>query len=249
MVLPSRIRETVTLKAVVNTLFALVLILSATTAQAELVKKSKSGICHPPASSHYDRTTNYQAFSSTEECVQSGGRLPKNLVIAKAESPQVASGYDRSEFGHGWADLDGDCQDSRAEALISASTTTVRFADERRCRVVTGRWISMFTGNVIQNAGDIDIDHVVPLKWAWDHGASDWTRERRVKFANDPVNLIPVEASLNRSKGAQGPEDWLPPSGKCQYVSRFVRIVKTYGLVPNQAQFNRYKQQLADYCG
>lgn len=248
MVPPSWNRETVTLKAVVNTLFILVLIVSSGTAQAEIVKKSKSGICHPPASSHYDRTTNYQAYSSTEECTQSGGRLPKNLAIAKAESAEALNGYDRSEFGHGWADLDGDCQDSRAEALISTSTTTVRFADERRCRVVTGRWISMFTGNVIQNAGDIDIDHVVPLKWAWDHGASSWTKAKREKFANDPVNLIPVEASLNRSKGAQGPESWLPPSGKCQYISRFLRIVKTYGLQPNQAQFSRYKKQLADYC-
>lgn len=256
MVRDLRIRETVTLKAVVNTFFALVLIISAGTAQAELVKKSKSGICHPPASSYYERTKNYQAFDSVHACIQSGGRLPKNMSsfqsIAKAEMsarPTSSSGYERSKFGHGWDDADGDCQDSRAEALITASTTTVRFADERRCRVVTGRWISMFTGNVIQNASDIDIDHVAPLKWAWDHGASSWTKAKREKFANDPVNLLPVEASLNRSKGAQGPESWLPPSGKCQYVSRFVRIVKTYGLKPNQAQFNHYKQQLADYCG
>src|SRR5690554_53227 len=256
MVRDLRIRETVTLKAVVNTFFALVLIISAGTAQAELVKKSKSGICHPPASSYYDRTKNYRAFNSVDACLQSGGRLPKNMSgyrsLAKAEAPASytnSSGYERSKFGHGWDDVDGDCQDSRAEALIAASTTTVRFADERRCRVITGRWISMFTGNVIQNAGDIDIDHVVPLKWAWDHGASSWGKAKREKFANDPVNLIPVEASLNRSKGAQGPEDWLPPSGKCQYVSRFVRIVRTYDLKPSENQFYRYKQQLADYCG
>ncbi len=235
---------------------ASVIILFATTASAQVVKKSKSGICHPPASSHYERTKSYLAFDSVHACLQSGGRMPKSLsvlpAIANAEPISRKSanpGYERAQFGHGWDDADGDCQDSRAEALISTSTTPVRFADEQRCRVVTGRWISMFTGNVIQNAGDIDIDHVVPLKWAWDHGASSWTKAKRDKFANDPVNLIPVEASLNRSKGAQGPESWLPPSGKCQYVSRFVRIVKVYGLQPDQAKFNRYKQQLADYCG
>ncbi|WP_236075134.1 HNH endonuclease family protein [Marinobacter nauticus] len=107
--------------------------------------------------------------------------------------------YSRSAFGHGWDDSDGDCQDSRAEALISASSTPVRFAAGDRCRVVTGRWISPFTGKVIQNAAEVDIDHVVPLNWAWDHGASSWPRPKREKFANDPVNLIPVEASLNRS--------------------------------------------------
>jgi hypothetical protein len=101
--------------------------------------------------------------------------------------------YKRSAFGHGWDDADGDCQDSRAEALIAQSTTKVRFADESRCRVVTGRWISPFTAKVIQNSGEIDIDHVVPLKWAWDHGAKTWSRAKREKFANDPVNLWPVE--------------------------------------------------------
>lgn len=244
------------MKAVVNTLLALVLIVSATTAQAELVKKSKSGICHPPASSYYERTKNYQAFDSVHACIQSGGRLPKNMSsfrpIAKAEisaRPTASSGYERSKFGHGWDDADGDCQDSRAEALITASTTTVRFADERRCRVVTGRWISMFTGNVIQNAGDIDIDHVVPLKWAWDHGASSWAKVKREKFANDPVNLIPVEASLNRSKGAQGPESWLPPSGKCQYVSRFLRVTRVYGLTPGEDEINRYRKLIELHCG
>jgi len=72
--------------------------------------------------------------------------------------------YERSGFGHGWDDADGDCQNSRAEALIATSTTTVRFATDKRCRVVSGRWISPFTATVIQNSGDIDIDHVVPLK-------------------------------------------------------------------------------------
>ncbi|WP_236079024.1 HNH endonuclease family protein [Marinobacter nauticus] len=52
---------------------------------------------------------------------------------------------------------------------------------------------------MIQNAAEVDIDHVVPLNWAWGHGASSWPRQKREKFANDPVNLIPVEASLNRS--------------------------------------------------
>lgn len=223
---------------------------------ADLVKKTKSGICHPPASSYYDRTKNYQPFDSVESCLTAGGRLPKNMgghqADRKSASVMIASndiGYERSKFGHGWDDSDGDCQDSRAEALIAQSSTTVRFADERRCRVVTGRWISPFTGKVIQNASDIDIDHVVPLKWAWDHGASTWSRAKREKFANDPVNLWSVELSLNRQKGAMGPEEWLPPAGRCQYVSRFVRITKIYGLQPSEPQEIKYKEQLADYCG
>ena len=77
----------------------------------------------------------------------------------------------------------------------------------------------------------MDIDHVVPLHWAWTHGADVWTRERREAFANDPANLLPVESALNRQKGDKGPKDWLPPAGQCAYIARFQRVVRTYGMV------------------
>jgi len=72
----------------------------------------------------------------------------------------------------------------------------------------------------------------VPLAWSWSRRAGQWSREKREKFANDPINLLPVEASLNRSKGAKGPNEWLPPAGQCGYAARFFRIVKLYQLTP-----------------
>ena len=208
----------------------------------QIIKKSSSGICHSPQSSWYERTKNYTAFDSLEACLAVGGRLPKGITLKSADGAPTskktvgASKYKRSAFGHGWDDSDGDCQNSRAEALITTSTTPVRFADAKRCRVVIGRWISPFTGLIIQNASDIDIDHVVPLAWSWDRGAGQWSHEKRERFANDPVNLWPVEASLNRSKGARGPNEWLPPTGQCGYVARLYRIVKIYKLEPRLAE-------------
>ncbi|MDG5498932.1 HNH endonuclease family protein [Marinobacter sp. BGYM27] len=134
------------------------------------------------------------------------------------------------------------------EALAAQSTAPVRYATDKKCRVVAGRWISPFTGKVIHDASAIDIDHVVPLKWAWDHGAASWTQEKRERFANDQVNLWSVELSLNRQKGARGPDEWLPPAGQCQYVSRFVRISKVYGLQPSEREVHRFKGQLSNYC-
>jgi hypothetical protein len=228
----------------------LVCLILSSLAEAELVKKSDSSLCHPPSSPWYERTNNYTAFKSVEGCIQTGGRLPQGVSIhtgSEQASSQRDQEYTRSAFGHGWDDSNGDCQDSRAEALIAQSSTKVRFADERRCRVVTGRWISPFTGRVIQNASDIDIDHVVPLKWAWDHGADTWSSDKREKFANDPVNLWSVELSLNRQKGAKGPEDWLPPAGQCGYVARFVRITKQYGLKPD-LQDTAWMQSFVKEC-
>jgi hypothetical protein len=41
------------------------------------IKKSSSGICHAPGSSYYQQTKQFTAYSSVDECVQSGGRLPR----------------------------------------------------------------------------------------------------------------------------------------------------------------------------
>lgn len=139
-----------------------------------------------------------------------------------------------------------DNQDSRAEALVASSTTQVRFATDRGCRVVAGRWVSAFTGNVIQNTSNIDVDHLVPLAWSWDRGANKWPDEKRLRFANDPVNLLSVEASLNRSKGAKGPDEWLPPAGQCSYVARFIRVVKLYGLKPSSRELEWFQAFLEE---
>lgn len=168
-------------------------------AQADLVKKSNSGLCHPPESAHFDRTQNFTAFQSVSACLESGGELPQSLQDqTETQSRTESTGYAREKFGHGWADEDGDCQNARMEALISLSTNKVRFASDKECRVVAGRWISPFTGDVIHDASKLDVDHVVPLRWAWEHGADDWSQEKRETFANDLRNLWPVEASLNR---------------------------------------------------
>ncbi|MBH9740120.1 hypothetical protein [Vibrio navarrensis] len=45
--------------------------------QTQLIKMSKSGICHSPSSASYDRTKNYTAYTSIESCIANGGRLPK----------------------------------------------------------------------------------------------------------------------------------------------------------------------------
>ena len=42
------------------------------------VKMSKSEICHAVDSSYYDRTKNFTAYETLDECLEDGGRLPKN---------------------------------------------------------------------------------------------------------------------------------------------------------------------------
>ncbi|NDG35153.1 MAG: hypothetical protein EBX57_07930, partial [Betaproteobacteria bacterium] len=46
-------------------------------ADAPAVKKSDSGICHDKSSPSYERTKNFTAFKTMDECVKTGGSLPK----------------------------------------------------------------------------------------------------------------------------------------------------------------------------
>ena len=41
------------------------------------VKKSSTGICHAKGTAYYNQTKKFTAYDSVEECLQSGGRLPK----------------------------------------------------------------------------------------------------------------------------------------------------------------------------
>ena len=196
------------------------LAVSITAHTAPTVKQSSSGLCHSEESPNYDRTKTFTGYESLKECTQNGGQLRDGLVLARYSESN--SEYDRSKFGHGWQDTDGDCQNSRMEALISQSTRSVQFADDDRCRVTQGRWISTFTGKVITDASKIDIDHAVLLKFAWEHGADTWSQEKRVRFANDPVNLLSVEA-------------------------RFLRLVKQYDLKSSPPE-NRWIRSFLDSC-
>ena len=157
--------------------------------------------------------------------------------------------YSREAFGRGWSDDDGDCQNTRHETLITQSLEQVKFKSLEQCQVAEGSWLSPYTGQLVFKSSRLDIDHVVPLKWAWQHGAASWPKAKRIKFANDPLNLLAVELRLNRQKGAKGPDNWLPPENKCKYLELFSIIKDAYGLAYSAGEALEASQLEREHCG
>ncbi len=148
------------------------------------------------------------------------------------------TGYDRDLFPH-WVDANGDCQNSRAEVLISEADATLTYTSSSRCTVATGRWFSYYDRVSWTNASDVDIDHMVPLAEAWGSGARNWTTARRQAYANDLGDyrtLVGVTDNVNQSKGDQDPSTWLPTYDKCRYVAEWVAVKIRWGLSADSAE-------------
>lgn len=213
--------------------------MAATSSNAPKVKLSSSGICHDQTSASFKRTKNYQAFDSVANCIEQGGRLPKAKTkpIDKATDEAIEQGrafvtlYDRGDWPH-WLDSDKDCQNTRHEMLIQTSIKAVAFKSDKQCNVLSGEWYDPYSSETFTLSTDLDLDHIVPLKFAHGHGASLWSRNQKALFANDRENLILAQASLNRQKGAKGISDWLPPNHqyRCQYIFHFNKVMGKYDL-------------------
>lgn len=146
--------------------------------------------------------------------------------------PEIPNIYSRDAFG-GWSDEDGDCRNTRAELLIQQSLTPVTFTSMRECIVYSGEWKSVYTGKTYYFAQDLDVDHVVPVKYAWKAGANAWSYSKRKSFYNDPLNLAIVESSVNRSKGALSIESWTPKENVAWYRNRWYKVILKYDLKYN----------------
>jgi len=156
--------------------------------------------------------------------------------------------YKRSLYKH-WIDADEDGEDTRQEVLIEESLVSVGIqATPRGKRKVTGGlWVGPYTGKVITNPGELQIDHMVPLREAHVSGARNWDPQKKKDFANELDNkqaLIAVMGGANQSKGSRDPAHWMPPNRSywCQYLEDWMSVKKKWELSVDQAEVDVIKK-------
>jgi hypothetical protein len=93
----------------------------------------------------------------------------------------------------------------------------------------------------------VQIDHIVPLAYAWSMGARQWNSVVRQRFANDPANLVAVDGEANQDKSDKQPSQWMPANSgfHCQYAIQFIAVVRTYGLYLDRASYPVLRTALA----
>jgi hypothetical protein len=190
-------------------------------------------------------------LTANSSYIQKETLMLKILFLLSLAAATSSPSYLRSEWGS-WVDADGDCQDTRQEVLIQESITTVAL-DPSGCRVLEGRWYCPFTGKIFTNPSDLDIDHMIPLKEAFQAGGKYWNSDKKKRFFNDlsaKSHLVAVSKSANRSKGSRRPDQWLPsnPEYRCFYIRDWVYLKNKWNLTFAEAEKD-FLNIMWDACG
>ena len=167
--------------------------------------------------------------------------------------------YRRAAFGDAWTD-DNDAPgghngcDTRDDVLNrdlvdKTNVWTKRCPDAVEAGTLhdpyTSDTINFHRGAKVGEA--VQIDHIVPLALAWDMGAYDWPFAQRLRFANDPANLLAVQGQANQDKSDSQPGLWMPPNHAfwCQYAMQYIAVSRGYRLPVDLVSSNVLRQAAA----
>jgi len=160
-----------------------------------------------------------------------------------------------------WADLDGDCQNTRTEVLLALGLDVK--LDEKGCTVVGGSWRDAFTGEPLQDPEKVAIVRIVPLTAAHNSGAWAWNPARKLAFANSferatamsmrpraPLtsNLVTVSRATEKEKGDNSIINWVPhdkPGITCTYTENWTIVKAKWGLSTSKAERDKISQILS----
>ncbi|AYF79579.1 HNH endonuclease [Nocardia yunnanensis] len=153
------------------------------------------------------------------------------------------TGYARDRFGEPWTDdvdvAGGHNGCDTRDDILGRDLQDVAFEPGTNdCVVLSGTLNDPYTGRTLEfvrgkdTSNLVQVDHVVSLSDAWQKGAQQLTARERANFANDPRNLLAVDAAANRQKGSGDAASWLPPekSFRSTYVIKQITVKSAYSL-------------------
>ena len=243
--------------AVYILLIAAAVALSATACSAEIrAVRDAARLVEESSAAWSDSGSNGNGGGSEQPTPSADVRAILDTLDALPVAPRGSGvDYDRGDWRH-WVDVDGDCQNTRAEVLIAESSAPVAFAprdDNDQCRVIRGQWRGPWSGEIFTDAGEVDIDHHVPLAHAHESGGWQWSADRKRAYANDisnPASLQAMQASLNREKGKQAPDQWRPPrrAAWCRYAADWIAVKEYWELTVTDGEVAALREMLGT-CG
>lgn len=101
----------------------------------------------------------------------------------------------------------------------------------KACSIKAGTWIDTYTGKKL-SVDSVNLDFVIPLQYANNHGASSWDNAKKQEFANDKDNFVVASTSGIAKRHGRTPAKWLPDDDKyaCILSKKFISVANKYNL-------------------
>ena len=208
------------------------------------------------SSKQNNQTGSISSDSKSEATTTDSSDVMSGITIMEAENVS----YEREQYQPSWSVGSG-C-DIRSQLLTSTSLVTVQYGS-KGCTVEYGSWYDPYTGETLtgdpyQGDGlenDLDIDHIIPLKYVNSHGGYYWsdTQKRAYGASMSALNFgvyVAVSASENRKKSDKGPSEYYPPNSayRCEYAQKWRDIARKYNIGLSSADYTVVKNVLIS-CG
>ena len=208
-------------------------------------------------------TSNVQGGSSA------GGATPIDDKAVSAAEKTLGSltqseaqkiDYNRDEWNHWITAGSNSCWNVReavlfaeaekGSAVLQDKAGNTVDSESKACSITGGKWTDPYTGQVFTDPKKLDIDHMIPLSYAAQHGGQAWDTKKKEKYANDlsySNHLIAASAAANRAKSDQGPASWKPANTAyhCEYAVNWITVSKNYNLSVSPADSAALKKMLA----
>lgn len=158
--------------------------------------------------------------------------LAENIYQISTQERDSVQGYHRSFFGS-WDTPEGSSCSIRVLIIYGDCD----YDEEEKI-------YDPYSGKTVV-AKNMEVDHIFPLRAAWDMGAHSWSRRKMYAFANDPLNLVAVSRAENQAKKDMLPSQWLPshPQSRCWYVRKVAHIAVLYELSLTEEDIQRMRSQ------
>jgi hypothetical protein len=101
------------------------------------------------------------------------------------------------------------------------------------------RWRGLQPGDAVDAAAD-----------EWQKGAQQMNDQKRLEFANDPIDLLAVDGPTNGSKSDGDAATWLSANKtfRCVYVARQTAVKAKFGLWMAEAEHDAIQRILVNQC-
>lgn len=117
-----------------------------------------------------------------------------------------AYSYDRKEYGRWKIDKETGCRLNH-KIIMERYVYDYGYTKLSKCKV-EAVWIDFYTGKLILNQKDINIDHILPVYYYDKHCRKGKSKKQIRAFYNDIDNLVITTRNENMRKGSKTPKQY-----------------------------------------